>query len=163
MVSRLTPPKELLDFIHHLGAETIAAFLFEPIIGAVDPGLAPSGDYYHRVAKTCRDHDILLIADEVMCGLGRAGRKLAIDHWSVVPDVVVLGKGLAAGYAPMAGIAVQEQVFQALATGSSAFQHGFTYSGHPVSAVVAETVLKILEEEGLGPVFNATVFSSEGV
>jgi adenosylmethionine-8-amino-7-oxononanoate aminotransferase len=144
-----TEAQALERLVEQAGPETIAAVLLEPILGAADPALAPPDGTYRRVQEICERHDILFVADEVMCGLGRAGAPLGLDHWGVVPDVVVLGKGLAAGYAPLGGIAVREDVYEPVATGSGAFRHGFTYSGHPVAAAVGERVLRILSEEDL--------------
>jgi adenosylmethionine-8-amino-7-oxononanoate aminotransferase len=141
--------EEVRAVIERLGPEKVAAFLAEPIIGAADPGLAPPDGYYQLVRRICDEHEMLFVADEVMCGLGRAGRKLGLDHWNVVPDVIVLGKGLGAGYVPLAGIAVKNEVHRALAEGSGVFRHGYTYSGHPVSAAVGAEVLRILQEERL--------------
>jgi adenosylmethionine-8-amino-7-oxononanoate aminotransferase len=141
--------EEVRAVIERLGPDKVAAFLAEPIIGAADPALAPPDGYYQLIRRICDEHDILFIADEVMCGLGRAGKKLGLDHWKVVPDIIVLGKGLGAGYVPLAGIAVKDRVHRALAEGSGAFKHGYTYSGHPVSAAVGAVVLRILQEERL--------------
>lgn len=139
----------LHDAIAQLGADTIAAVMVEPVMGASDPALAPPAGYYQQLRSLCDEHDIVFIADEVMCGLGRAGKKLGLDHWGVVPDVVVLGKGLGAGYAPLGGIVVRERLHDALAQGSGSFQHGYTYAGHPGAAAVGKRVLRILREEGL--------------
>ncbi len=147
-----TAQTQLAEFEHlldRLGAHRIAALMLEPVIGAASPGLASPAGTYEAFRALCDKHGILLIFDEVMSGLGRCGRPLALDHWDAVPDVVVLGKGLGAGYAPLAGILVSEQVVNDISLGSGSFRHGFTYAGHPVSAAVGIEVLRILSEEKL--------------
>ena len=94
---------------------------------------------------------MLLIADEVMTGMGRTGRAFAINHWGVEPDMITLGKGVASGYAPLGAVIVGPRVVQALTGGSGAFQHGFTYQNHPVSMAAGNAVLDVLEEKHLFP------------
>ena len=140
----------LRTLIESLGPETVAAFMAEPVVGASDAALAPAAGYYERVQEICREYGVLFIADEVMSGMGRCGTPLAVRQWnSVTPDIVVLGKGLAAGYAPLAGIAASGEVYGAVMGGSGAFKHGFTYAGHPVSVAAGAAVLDVLEREGL--------------
>jgi adenosylmethionine-8-amino-7-oxononanoate aminotransferase len=145
----------LRTLIEQLGPETVAAFMAEPVVGASDAALAPAPGYYQRVMEICREYGVLFIADEVMSGMGRCGTPLAIRQWksvtpdSVTPDIVVLGKGLAAGYAPLAGLAASAEVYGAVMGGSGAFKHGFTYAGHPVSVATGAAVLKVLQDEGL--------------
>ncbi|MEF2277649.1 aminotransferase class III-fold pyridoxal phosphate-dependent enzyme [Deinococcus sp. YIM 134068] len=132
------------------GPSSVAAFLAEPVVGASDAALAPNAGYHARIAKICREYGVLFIADEVMSGMGRCGAPLAVRlHDDVTPDLVVLGKGLAAGYAPLAGLAASGHVYDTVMNGSGAFKHGFTYAGHPVSAAAGLTVLDIVEREGL--------------
>lgn len=140
---------ELAAAIQELGPENVAAFFAEPIVGAAAPALAPGPGYYEEIRRICTEYDVLYVSDEVMTGFGRTGTRMALDRWSAVPDIVVLGKGLGAGYLPLAGMAVRESVVDAIAMGSGAFTHGYTYAGHPVSAAVGVTVLDILEREGL--------------
>ncbi|KQR40943.1 aspartate aminotransferase family protein [Deinococcus sp. Leaf326] len=132
------------------GPETVAAFLCEPVVGASDAALAPNPGYHARAAEICREYGALFIADEVMCGMGRCGAPLAVQlGGAVTPDLVVLGKGLAAGYAPLAGVMASAEVYGAVMNGSGAFKHGFTYAGHPVSVAAGRVVLDILEREEL--------------
>lgn len=140
---------ELETVIHDLGPENVAAFFAEPIVGAAAPALAPGPGYYEEVRRICTEHDVLYVSDEVMTGFGRTGTRMALDRWSAVPDIVVLGKGMGAGYVPLAGMAVRQAIVDAIAMGSGAFTHGYTYAGHPVSAAVGVAVLDILEREGL--------------
>ncbi len=132
-----------------LGPESVAAFIAEPIVGAADPALAPAAGYYEEIRRICTKYGILFLADEVMCGLGRAGRRFAIEYWDALPDVIVVGKGLAAGYAPLAGILVAQPVHDAIKEGSGAFRHGYTYAGHPPSLAAGAKVLEIVQRERL--------------
>ena len=133
----------------HPGASSVAAFIFEPVVGATLGAVVPPDGYVQHLAKICREHDVLLIADEIMCGMGRTGRAFAVDHWSVEPDMITLGKGVAGGYAPLGAVIVGPRVVEALAHGSGAFQHGFTYQNHPVSMAAGNAVLDVLEQEHL--------------
>jgi adenosylmethionine-8-amino-7-oxononanoate aminotransferase len=109
----------------------------------------PPVGYAQRIAEICRSQDILLIADEVMTGMGRTGKPFAVDHWNVVPDMITFGKGAASGYAPLGGVIVGRRVVEAIAQGSGVFQHGFTYQNHPVSMAAGNAVLDVLEEQEL--------------
>lgn len=132
------------------GPETVAAFMCEPVVGASDAALAPNPGYHARIAEICREYGVLFIADEVMAGMGRCGSPLAVRlQDDVKPDLVVLGKGLAAGYAPLAGVMASGTVYDTVMNGSGAFKHGFTYAGHPVSVAAGLSVLDVVEREGL--------------
>ncbi|MHA0041005.1 aminotransferase family protein [Deinococcus sp. PEB2-63] len=132
------------------GPETVAAFICEPVVGASDAALAPNAGYHARIAAICQEYGVLFVADEVMSGMGRCGAPLAVRlGGDVTPDVVVLGKGLAAGYAPLAGLMASPEVYGTVMDGSGAFKHGFTYAGHPVSVAAGLSVLDIVEQEGL--------------
>ena len=99
-----------------------------------------------RVAEICREQRVLLIADEVMTGFGRTGRRFAMDHWDVAPDIIAAGKGISSGYAPLGAVIAQRHVVDAIANGSGTLLHGFTYNGHPVSVATGRAVLKRLLE-----------------
>jgi adenosylmethionine-8-amino-7-oxononanoate aminotransferase len=129
--------------------KSIAAFIFEPVVGATLGAAVPPDGYIQRVAEICRQHDVLLIADEVMTGMGRTGKPFAVDHWSIAPDIITFGKGAASGYAPLGGVIVGPSAVEAIAQGSGAFQHGFTYQNHPVSMAAGNAVLDVLEEQKL--------------
>lgn len=132
------------------GPGTVAAFMCEPVVGASDAALAPNPGYHARIAELCREYGILFISDEVMAGMGRCGSPLAVRlHDDVTPDIISLGKGLAAGYAPLAGLMVSRPVHDTVMKGSGAFKHGFTYAGHPVSVAAGLAVLDIVEKEEL--------------
>ncbi|OAI43504.1 hypothetical protein AYO38_10740 [bacterium SCGC AG-212-C10] len=130
------------------GPETVAAFICEPVVGAAAGALVPPDNYWPRVAEICRKYGVLLIADEVMSGFGRTGKKFGVDHWSVVPDILVGGKGLAGGYAPMGGVYATEEVVAPLAHRGEDLMF-YTFSAHPASCAVADKVLEIMEREEL--------------
>ncbi|WP_102125346.1 aspartate aminotransferase family protein [Deinococcus planocerae] len=142
--------ERLRAVLEEAGPSSVAAFIAEPVVGASDAALAPNPGYHARVADICREYGVLFIADEVMSGMGRCGLPLAVRlGGEVTPDIVVLGKGLAAGYAPLAGLAASAEVYDTVMQGSGAFKHGFTYAGHPVSVAAGLAVLDIVEREGL--------------
>ncbi len=126
-----------------------AAFILEPISGATLGAVVPSGTYVRQVAEICREQDVLLIADEVMTGFGRTGRNFAMDHWSVAPDLIAVGKGISSGYLPLGAVIAQRHVIDAVANGSGTLLHGFTYNGHPVALAVGQAVLHRIQEKRL--------------
>jgi adenosylmethionine-8-amino-7-oxononanoate aminotransferase len=130
-------------------AESIAAFIFEPVVGATLGAVAPQEGYAQRIAEICRRNGILLIADEIMTGMGRTGKHFAVEHWNVEPDIITVGKGVASGYAPLGGVIVGPRVVEAFAKGSGAFQHGFTYQAHPVAMAAGNAVLDVMEQDNL--------------
>jgi adenosylmethionine-8-amino-7-oxononanoate aminotransferase len=109
----------------------------------------PPEGYVQRIAEICRRYGILLIADEVMTGMGRTGVPFAVDHWGVSPDMILVGKGVASGYAPLGAVLVAPHVVEAISAGSGAFAHGFTYQAHPVAMAAGHAVLDILLREKL--------------
>ena len=132
-------------------SSSAAAFIFEPVVGATLGAAVPPEGYLARIAEICRHHGILLIADEVMSGLGRTGKPFAVQHWGVEPDIILTGKGIASGYAPLGAVLVSAKVAEAFARGSGAFKHGFTYQAHPVSTAAGNAVLDYLESHNLFP------------
>jgi adenosylmethionine-8-amino-7-oxononanoate aminotransferase len=139
---------EVERVIERAGPESVAAVVAEPIVGSTAGALVPPDAYWPRLAELCRRHGVLLIADEVMTGFGRTGRRFAVDHWGVVPDILVGGKGLAGGYAPMGAVFAREEVVAPIAARGDDFMF-FTFSGHPGAVAAAEAVLEILEREDL--------------
>ncbi len=131
------------------GAESIAAIIIEPITGASGAAILPPKGYLEKVRDICDRHDVLLIADEVLTGLGRTGKWLAMQHADVSADIVCLGKGLNAGYLPISGILLSKQVYEAIRFGSARYSLGHTHSNHPVAAAAANAVLDILVAENL--------------
>jgi adenosylmethionine-8-amino-7-oxononanoate aminotransferase len=129
--------------------EDAAAFIFEPVAGATLGAAVPPEGYAARIAEICRKNGILLIADEVMTGIGRTGKPFAVQHWDIEPDMILLGKGVASGYAPLGAVLVSGRVVEALARGSGSFVHGFTYQAHPVTTAAGNAVLDYLEAQHL--------------
>lgn len=140
---------DLDTFLREHDPETAAAFLFEPVVGATLGAAAPPEGYAARIAEICRKHKILLIADEVMTGMGRTGKPFAVQHWGVEPDIILVGKGVASGYAPLGAVLASAQVVEAFERGSGAFMHGFTYQAHPVCTAAGNAVLDYLEANKL--------------
>ncbi|MGH6630671.1 MAG: aspartate aminotransferase family protein, partial [Burkholderiales bacterium] len=128
---------------------TAAAFIFEPLSGATLGAAVPPRGYLERVAKICRGHGVLLIADEVMTGFGRTGSNFAVQHFGMQPDIIVAGKGIASGYAPLGAVIASSRVAEAIAHGSGAFVHGFTYNAHPVAVAAGRAVLSYMRRRKL--------------
>lgn len=140
---------DLEAFLLANDASTIAAFIFEPVVGAT-LGAVPAVDgYTARIADICRKHGILLIADEVMSGMGRTGKPFASQHWGLEPDIILTGKGIASGYAPLGAVLVAPHVVEAYEKGTAAFMHGFTYQAHPVATAAGNAVFDYLETHKL--------------
>ena len=138
---------ELLAAIERYGENRIAAFIAEPIQGAGGV-IIPPDSYWPEIRKICDAHEILLIADEVICGFGRTGNWFGSQTVDIQPDIMTIAKGLSSGYIPIGGSVVSDTVAAVIAAGGE-FNHGYTYSGHPVSAAVALENLRIIDEEGL--------------
>ena len=141
--------EDLDGFLKRDDAASAAAFIFEPVVGATLGAAVPPDGYAQRIAQICRDHGILLIADEIMSGMGRTGKPFAVQHWNVEPDMILAGKGIASGYAPLGAVLVAPHVVAAFEKGSGAFQHGFTYQAHPVGTAAGNAVLDYIESHEL--------------
>jgi len=134
---------ELETTIQQVGPRNVAAFVAEPVSGSSIPAAHPHPTYFAEIKRICDEYDVLFIADEVMTGFGRTGEMFACQRFDVVPDVLTIGKGLSAGYVPISAAVVHDDVaaaFHSDADGS--FDHGHTYSGHPISAAVASHVVE---------------------
>ena len=129
------------------GAETVAAFIAEPVGGATLAGAVPTDDYWPAIVDVCRRHGILVIADEVMTGFGRTGRWFGVDHWDVRPDILTAGKGTTSGYVPFGFAAASGEVFDTVASGG--FVHGFTWSHNALGAAVGSAVIRRLTADAL--------------
>ncbi len=140
---------DLDAFLKANDSSSVAAFIFEPVVGATLGAAAAVDGYTARIAEICRKHGILLIADEVMSGMGRTGKPFASQHWGLEPDIILTGKGIASGYAPLAGVLVAPHVVEAFEKGSGAFMHGFTYQSHPVATAAGNAVFDYLEAHKL--------------
>jgi adenosylmethionine-8-amino-7-oxononanoate aminotransferase len=130
-------------------ADSAAAFLFEPVVGATLGAAVPPEGYAVRIAEICRKRGILLIADEVMTGMGRTGKPFAVEHWGIEPDIILTGKGIASGYAPLGAVLVSQNVVEAFENGTGSFKHGFTYQAHPVATTAGNAVLDYIETHNL--------------
>lgn len=132
------------------GPENICAFITEPVVGSAAPGVHPDKVYFERVREICDCYDVLLIVDEVMSGFGRTGKRFAVEHYGVVPDILTVAKGMSSGYTPMGAAIASDKVFETIMIkGSGKFVHGHTYAGNPLSCGIALKVMEILEEGGI--------------
>lgn len=138
--------RQLEAKIHELGENRVAAFIAEPVQGAGGVIIPPS-TYWPEIQRICNENNILLIADEVICGFGRTANWWGSDTFNIRPDIMTIAKGLSSGYAPIGGSIVSDEI--AATIGDDEFSHGYTYSGHPVSCAVALENLRIMEEEKL--------------
>ena len=126
-----------------------AAVLLEPVSGATLGAMVPPPGYLQKIEEICRRQQVLLIADEVMTGMGRTGRNFAVDHWHIAPDIIVTAKGLSSGYAPLGAVIMSEKIVQSVSGGSGAFIHGFTYSSHPISLAAGNAALEFIQRNHL--------------
>jgi len=142
--------EELERTIKMIGAENIAAFIAEPIIGNTAGAVVPPAEYYPIIRDICDRFDILFLLDEVFTGFGRTGRSFAIDHWGVCPDMLIFGKGISSGYAPLGGVVIHEKIFDVFYhSPSSGFFLGYTYSGNPLACSAGMAVLNYIEKNHL--------------
>ncbi|GEK50302.1 aspartate aminotransferase family protein [Vreelandella venusta] len=135
---------ELEAKILELGPEEVMAFVAEPVVGATLGAVASVADYFKRVRAVCDKYGVLLILDEVMCGMGRTGTVFACEQDGVIPDIVTIAKGLGGGYQPIGAVMLSDKIYDSFANGSGLFQHGHTYIGHPVAAATANKVVEII-------------------
>lgn len=140
---------ELAQAIERLGGESVIAFVAETVVGATAGALVPVPGYLAGVRALCRRHGILLILDEVMCGMGRTGTLHACEQEGVVPDLITIAKGLGGGYQPIGAVLAQRHIVDAFAQGSGMFHHGHTYIGHPVACAAALAVQRVIARDGL--------------
>lgn len=140
---------ELEAEIQRLGPETVMAFVAEPVVGATAGAVPAVPGYLKRIREICDRHGVLLILDEVMCGMGRTGHLFACAEDGVAPDMITIAKGLGAGYQPIGALLVQGRLYDAIAAGSGFFQHGHTYMGHAMAAAAANAVLDEIEGRDL--------------
>ncbi|MEX1205055.1 MAG: aspartate aminotransferase family protein [Dongiaceae bacterium] len=140
---------ELETAIRELGPESVAAFVAEPVVGATLGAVPAVPGYFKRIREICDRYGVLLILDEVMCGMGRTGTMFACEQDGVVPDLIIVAKGLGAGYQPIGAILVSGQIFAAVRDGSGAFLHGHTYMGHPIACAAALAVQRAIRDERL--------------
>ena len=138
---------ELEEEIINLGPENVMAFIAETVGGATAGALTPVIGYFKRIREICNKYNILVILDEVMCGMGRTGSLFACEDEEIIPDILTVAKGLGAGYQPIGAMICQNFIYDAIANGSGFFQHGHTYLGHPVACAASFSVLSKLVNE----------------
>ena len=141
--------QELEKEILRVGKDHIAAFIAEPMVGAAGGALTPSDRYFQKMKAVCDEYNILFIADEVMTGLGRTGKMFGMEHFNVTPDIMAIGKGMSAGYTPMAATVVSEKVMKPILSGSKVVMGGHTFSANPQSAATSLAVLNYIEKHHL--------------
>lgn len=140
---------ELEAEILRLGPDAVMAFMAEPVVGATLGAVPAVEGYFKRIREICDQYGVLLILDEVMCGMGRTGQLFACDHDGVAPDILCIAKGLGAGYQPIGAMMCTAQIFDAIRDGSGFFQHGHTYIGHPVATATALAVVREMTQRDL--------------
>jgi putrescine aminotransferase len=140
--------KAVEDKILEIGPEKVGAFVGEPIQGAGGV-IVPPETYWPEIRRICRQYDVLLVADEVICGFGRTGAWFASEHYGIEPDLMTMAKGITSGYVPLSAVMVSDRVGEVLEGHASEFAHGYTYSGHPVACAVALANIEIIERDGL--------------
>ncbi len=141
--------RELDAKITELGADHVIAFVAETVVGASLGAVSAPPGYFQRVREICDRHRILLILDEVMCGMGRTGTLHACEQEEIAPDLIAIAKGLGGGYAPIGALLMQDKIFETVAGGSGAFQHGHTYMGHPLACAAALAVQGVIRRDKL--------------
>ena len=140
---------ELEAEILRLGFDTVAGFIAEPVVGATSGAVPPVPGYFKRIREICDRYGLLLILDEVMCGMGRTGTLFACEQDGIAPDILTCAKGVGAGYQPIGAVLVAGRIYDAIAAGSGFFQHGFTYIGHATACAAGLAVQRTIEREGL--------------
>jgi adenosylmethionine-8-amino-7-oxononanoate aminotransferase len=141
--------RALEDKILELGADQVIAFVAETVVGATAGAVPPVADYFKWVRAICDRYGVLLILDEVMCGMGRTGTLHACEQDGIAPDLLVIAKGLGGGYQPIGAVLLSAKIFEAFSKGSGFFQHGHTYMGHPMAAAAGLAVQQVIRRDGL--------------
>src|SRR5688572_8403375 len=140
---------ELEAKIVELGTDTVAAFVAETVVGSTLGAVPPAEGYFKRIREICNKYGVLLILDEVMCGMGRTGRRYACEEEGIAPDFIAVAKGLSAGYLPLGAVLVADKVHKAIEAGSNAVMHSHTFMGHPVACAAALAVQQEVRERDL--------------
>ena len=140
---------ELEQKLLELGPETVMAFIAEPVVGATAGAVTAVDGYFRRIREICDKYGVLLVLDEVMCGMGRTGYLYACEHDETRPDIICIAKGLGAGYQPIGAMLCSSAIYAVIENGSGFFQHGHTYLGHPMAAAAANAVLEVLIDQNL--------------
>ncbi|WP_295133988.1 aspartate aminotransferase family protein [uncultured Reyranella sp.] len=135
--------------ILELGAGTVMAFVAETVVGATSGAVPPAPGYFKRIREICDRHGVLLILDEVMCGMGRTGTLHACEQEGIAPDLMTIAKGLGGGYEPIGAVLLGKHIYETFATGSGFFQHGHTYMGHPMACAAGLAVQETIRRDNL--------------
>ncbi|CAB3729949.1 MULTISPECIES: aspartate aminotransferase family protein [Achromobacter] len=141
--------QELEQTFEKLGPDTVMAFVAEPVVGATSGAVTAVPGYFRRIREVCDRHGVLLIADEVMCGMGRTGTLYAVEQEGIVPDLITIAKGLGGGYQPIGAVMAQGRIVDAMQQGSGFFQHGHTYLGHAVACAASLAVQEVIHRDKL--------------
>ena len=141
--------KALEDKILELGPDKVIAFVAETVVGATSGAVPPVADYFKQIRAICDRYGVLLILDEVMCGMGRTGTLHACEQDGIAPDLMAIAKGLGGGYQPVGAVLLNKKIFEAFSQGSGFFQHGHTYMGHPMAAAAGLAVQDVIRRDGL--------------
>ena len=139
----------LEDKLIELGPDEVIAFVAETVVGATAGAVPPVADYFRRIRAICDKYGVLLILDEVMCGMGRTGTLHACEAEGISPDILTIAKGLGGGYQPIGAVLMQGRIFEAISRGSGFFQHGHTYMAHPMAAAAGLAVQEVIARDGL--------------
>ncbi|MGE4610044.1 MAG: aspartate aminotransferase family protein [Paracoccaceae bacterium] len=145
----LRAAQELEDEILRLGSDTVMAFMAEPVVGATLGAVPAVEGYYRRIREICDKYGVLLILDEVMCGMGRTGHLFACEADGISPDILCIAKGLGGGYQPIGAMLCSGEIYRTIEDGTGFFQHGHTYLGHPVAAAAGLAVVSAILDRGL--------------
>jgi adenosylmethionine-8-amino-7-oxononanoate aminotransferase len=145
----LRAAEELRERIEAVGPAQVMAFIAEPVVGATAGAVPPVPGYFRRIREICDDYGVLLILDEVMCGMGRTGTLFACEQDGVQPDMIAVAKGVGAGYQPLAALLVSGRIHDTIRDGSGFFQHGHTYMGHPMACAAGLAVLQTIRDDRL--------------
>ena len=135
--------------ILRIGPASVAAFFAEPIVGSTVGALHPPKEYWPIVREICSKYDVLLVADEIMTGVGRSGKPFCTQHWNVTPDIICSAKALAGGYSPVGAMIVKKEIAETIRDGSGTFQHGHTYNGNPVTAAAVTATIRYMKKNNI--------------
>lgn len=141
--------KELERIIKYEGAETVAAFIIEPMIGTTAAATMPPVEYMQEVRRICDKYNVLFCVDEVITGFGRTGKNFAVDHFNIVPDLIGVAKGLGSGYVPIGGVILHKKIVDAISNGTGELTHSFTFAGNPLTCATASAVLEYMNKHNL--------------
>ena len=147
--------QELEQTIKNEVADTISAFIVEPVVGMAGGAIVPPSNYMKNIRKICDKYNILLIFDEIITGFGRTGKMFAAEHWNVAPDIMTMGKGLTSGYSPLSAVSTSKKINKIFEDSDSTFMHGITYGGHPVSCAAGQASLNMYVKKNMSDHANS--------